>query len=191
MAWAQEGSGLPRLSSDDAWILTALGPPGSAVDLAELIERMDFIERSVPGFETFSFGLRRLQAVGFLTVEVNPAGGVRIRSEPAMALVRRAILHGSGITSVVKVARAIDAPDPVDRVPDDRSLGPLPGFTPDAYERAYRRRTADFEAGLAELPGLRNVGAEWVFDDQDPAFLDQVRELHERLAVRLDDEEEP
>ncbi len=185
-----DGSRSPRLAYDDAWILATLGGPGPTVDLVELIDRMDFIERAVPGFDTFAFGLRRLQAAGFITVEVDPVGEVTIGREPAMSLVREAIQHGDGITSVVRVARAIDAPDPTDRVPDDRSLGPLPGFTPESYERAHQRRTAEFGAGLADLPGFTKVDSQWLFDDRDPGFPDQVREVHEQLASRIDDGED-
>lgn len=51
-----EARALPRLSYEDAWILAALEGPGPLISLVEPIDRMDFIERVVPGFEAFAFG---------------------------------------------------------------------------------------------------------------------------------------
>ena len=176
---------LPNLSYGDAWTLAALGDVGEPIGLPELIDRMDFMERAGPDFDTFSFGLRRLEVVGYIRVVVDPDGQVAVTPEPAMVAVHRAVRDGIGITPVVRLAGAIGAPDLTDRVPDDRSFGPLPGFTQEHYERAYEQRSAEFEADLLDLPGFTKIGSDVVLDPTDPSFIDDVMGLREQLAPRL------
>ncbi len=132
-----------------------------------------------------SYGLRRLEVVGYVTVAVGPDAELTITSEPALAAIQQAIRHGIGRASVDKVAQVIGAPGLTDGVPDDRSFGSLPDFTPEMYEVASERRSAEFEAGLLELPGFISVGADLVFDPSDPSFLDDLMELHRQVSPRF------
>jgi hypothetical protein len=72
-----------RLRWTDAWLLTAIAgakPRSEPVNLAEMLESADWVNRGMPSFDVVSFGLQRLLVAGFVTIEHPPEGGLFIRA---------------------------------------------------------------------------------------------------------------
>jgi len=82
-----------RLRWTDAWLLAAITDgqtKDEPVNLAEMIESADWLNRGIPGFHDVSYGLQRLVAAGWVTVEHPPQGGVLMRATAAAVKIKRA-----------------------------------------------------------------------------------------------------
>jgi hypothetical protein len=130
----------PPLTRSDAWLLAALtegSRDGRPVSLRDLVHDADWLNRRIPTFDQISYGLPRLVAAGFATVD-----GYRFRATPKAIALRRTLksLPSDGLSDViVRMEAALGAkpyPEPED---EDRSLGRLSGFEPVDLEIAVRK----------------------------------------------------
>jgi hypothetical protein len=146
----------PRLARSDVWLLRVLGEtrrPEERTSLRELIERADFVERDVPTFDQISFGIPRLVAAGYITVE---AGAFRATGKGiALRKSVQARTLGGVLREMIELLGLPPLPS-VDPVPEDRSLGRLAGLEPIDYDEAVAAYRAGFSrdwAGCLVLVG--------------------------------------
>jgi hypothetical protein len=120
----------PRLTEQDGWLLAALTESaGRLVSLRNLVHDFDWLNRAIPTFDELSFGMARLAAAGYAIVSPSPSGELLFRATPeAMRLRKSATGH-----PVEAIPAAIGAHHGSD---EDRSLGRLPGLTPEALVSA-------------------------------------------------------
>ncbi len=65
-------SSSPPLTRTDAYLMVAVTEArrSGSIRLGDLIADYDYLDHSIPTFDDVSFGLRRLQAAGYVTVEI-------------------------------------------------------------------------------------------------------------------------
>jgi hypothetical protein len=138
-----EGSGShPPLTRSDAWLLAALtegSDDGRPVDLRELINDADWLNRMIPTFDELSFGLPRLVAAGFLVVGQGAKKGLVFQATPNATRLRGSVKAkslGDVLNGVGEAVGALPYPEP--EPPEDRSLGRLRGLEPDALDVAVQ-----------------------------------------------------
>ena len=121
----------PRLTQRDAELLAALTESsGRRVRLHELVHDYDWLNRAIPTFDELSYGMQRLVAAGFASVRSGRDRELDFQATPDAVRLRKAVTGhpASGMSA------AIDA----DAGSGDRSLGRLPGLTPEALHEAVR-----------------------------------------------------
>jgi hypothetical protein len=134
----------PPLTSSDAWLLAALteGPRRDrALTLREFVGAADWLNHSLPTFDEVSFGVPRLVAAGFTTVD-GPAVQATAEARRLRSRVRAATLGGV-LRAMEKAVGA--AHDGGAQAPEDRSLGRWPALTEADLDRAIREHTARVE----------------------------------------------
>lgn len=133
-----DGERLPSLTRSDAWLLAALTEgsyDGRAMTLQDLIHDADWLNRSIPTFDEISFGLPRLVAAGYLTVDADAEGGLALRATSRAIRVGRAVRANARDGVIVAMEKAVSRPRP-EPDPEDRSLGRLTGLDQPTFERA-------------------------------------------------------
>ena len=132
----------PPLTTSDAWLLAALtegSHDGRPVTLRKFVHDADWLNRAIPTFDEVSFGLPRLVAAGFLTVECSPKDGLTLSATPKAIGLRRSVKTdrrlGSAIIEMENAVQASSYPHVED---EDRSLGRLSGLEPAMWDAALR-----------------------------------------------------
>lgn len=131
----------PSMTRSDAWLLAALtegSHDGRPVNLRQLVNDADWLNRSIPTFDELSFGLPRLVDAGFLTVRVDPNDGLLLSATSQAIRLRESVKAktlGDVMIGMQRVLGARPFPEPET---EDRSLDRLPGLEPEAVESAIR-----------------------------------------------------
>ena len=132
----------PLLTRADARLLAALtesSREGRPVTLGELVHDADWLNRSIPTFAEMSFGLPRLIAAGFMTVEAGTPPGLRFQATPKATRLRASVNAHSLGDLLVGMEQAVGAAVyPAPESAEDRSLGPLPGLQSEDLEAAIK-----------------------------------------------------
>ncbi len=120
----------PRLTASDGWLLAALtesSRDGRPVTLRWFIHDADWLNRAIPTFDEISYGMPRLVAAGYVTVD-----GLSFRATPKATKLRELVDAGTVTLGgvIVGMERAVEALGDASQEPEDRSLGRLPGFSP-------------------------------------------------------------
>lgn len=153
-------SGSKPLTRSDAWLIAALCESGpKRLRLRDLIYNADWLNRAIPSFDELSFGLRRLEAAGY--VEVTPATDeLLVRPTERSIVMVRAIKAGTLGELLAEMSAAVGARPYPEPEHEDRSLGRLPGFDEAAwkagiaaYRRSFLRDLGSLAAIFAALAG--------------------------------------
>lgn len=121
---------VPRLTEADTWLVAALTESsGRPVPLRNLIHDFDWLNRATPSYDDLSFGIPRLVAAGYAVVSKSPSGDLLFAGTAESMRLRRS---AKGHAAVAIHAALRSATGPV----EDRSLGRLPGLTPEALDAA-------------------------------------------------------
>jgi hypothetical protein len=135
-------SGSPPLTRSDAWLIAALCESGpKPLRLQDLIQNADWLNRAIPSYDELSFGLRRIEAAGY--VEVMPAtDGLLLRPTERSIVMVRAINAGTLGELLASMSAEVGARPYPEPEHEDQSLGRLPGLDEAAWQSgiaAYRR----------------------------------------------------
>ena len=155
----------PFLTRSDAWLLAALteaSHDGRPVTLRDLIDGADWLNRALPTFDELSFGLPRLIAAGFLTVD-STKQGPRFRATPKAVNLRRSIKAetlGDVLSGIVEAVGAKPYPEPEDRA-EDRTLGRLRDLEPDDLETVIRQHGSERDAWLKPFITAAQAFPKW------------------------------
>lgn len=132
----------PRLNRTDAYLLVAVTEArrSGPIRLGDLIGDYDYLDHSIPTFDEASFGLRRLEAAGYVAVG-STGGAITVQATPAARSLSATIVRNGPGGVLAGMAAAVGAkPHPAPET-EDRSLGRLEGLTLAVWTdevRAYR-----------------------------------------------------
>lgn len=164
------------LSPNDALLLAAVVADGGMSDLDGLIATIDYLDRSTLTFDDVSYGLTRLRAGGWVTVE----GGERLLlsvTDRTSELVDR-IGRGVGVIDLrFPLADALAAT----RQEQDRSLGRLAELDPATFEAATARYLGRVPPDARAMTSA--VSAAWAESAQPYApYLERSRRAGRRMG---------
>jgi hypothetical protein len=134
----------PPLTRSDAWLLAALteGPRRArALTLQEFVGAADWLNRLIPTFDEVSYGVQRLVAAGFVTVD-----GLTVQATAEAKRLRGTVRRSSLGGVLHAMEKAVGAPrygEP--EPPEDRSLGRWPALHEADLDRAIREHSARVE----------------------------------------------
>lgn len=136
---------IPQLTQLDAMVLDGLVARRDQrwLRLDQLIDHIDWLDRWVPDFDEISYGLPRLIAAGHAEVR-GQRGELMLRATPraiALARANRSRFMGD----------AVGARPWGEQVPDDRTLGRLPGLDEATWDAAVRANREAFDRALSGL----------------------------------------
>jgi hypothetical protein len=136
-----------ELNRTDAWLLGALtdARPGRPMDLPGFVNRADWLNRMIPSFEEVRYSLQRLEKAGYLIVHRDAKAHHRLEATAAAFAVRARVKAHTLGDVLSDLAGLVDAlPYPEVEV-EDRSLGPLSGFTANEWNRAVARNASEMK----------------------------------------------
>jgi hypothetical protein len=159
----------PPLTRSDAWLIAALCESGpKPLRLQDLIQNADWLNRAIPSYDELSFGLRRLEAAGYLDVMPATDGLIVRPTERSFVMVRaiKARTLGELLAEMSAAVGARPYPEPEH---EDRSLGRLPGLDEAAwqaaiaaYRRSFLRDLGSLAAIFAALVGAIGAAVVWL-----------------------------
>jgi hypothetical protein len=120
----------PRLTNADAALVAALTESsGRPTPLRDLVHDLDWLNRGIPSYDELSFGIPRLVASGYALVSATPTGELLFASTTEALRLRRSTKRHAA-AAILEALRSQVGPS------EDRSLGRLPGLTPQAFDAA-------------------------------------------------------
>lgn len=116
---------------------------GRPQSLRDFIGAMAWDADTIPSFDEVSFGLQRLVAAGYVTIERKPGQGLRLRATTKASQLGKQI--GKGRVARGEIASRAEAALGLSRGgPEDRSLGRLPDLDREEWDRDVGLWTRNF-----------------------------------------------